>query len=1803
MKNLFKAQKDPRDENFAGFAVNFTTNPDGPSAPIPEEEGNIEQKIDKAMKSPLGFGVKELRFLEENENKMTAFQLKRFRNIAGYQISLARGKDMEDLPPRMLNHLVGSPLIKILPKRMQNQIVAEVDTQMRSLGNILSKNINNWSTFELSKVCVLYRRLRKNAVAKDGSRDGVFEDARKKIVAKAFKLMTKSITKSDEVYDVVEKKDNKIMTLEEKLLVMEIRRMFPREKSWAEKSKFYNWDKIAVNSITSMFSDPDKKTSLLVNPNMAFTWELLRDFLGENSGLDSAGSLQSQIITKIGEKELNKAFRTTEAIKFLQFAKNSRVFLPTHLQALQEIIDNEKNEETRFHKLLDLKDWEQYTEKYEDLEKLKSKKTKLEEKTLKFKQYGLESFFKLPKGGEERIKIENEWKKSGVVDVSQLGLIEKEYNSCKEGEEGVINKCWDEKFSSWIDKGAAALETVKNDQISDLKLQQAKELAKISNLDEADRPNYIATIKGNYRKKIEKIEGIPAKLEEFKAAIPTTTTPEARNKKIEELNSFLHKNGAEVQEVEGFKEYKKEYGEFIESVREWDNKKIKISKEVPINGSLEEERKEILKDLDKIQEEVTRKTKSLEAYKAWGEILKDPKKVAEKATSAFIGNLNIRIRNNNLYAADFDVLWGDELTDPENPYYDELSEFRGKLSTIPSRGRIDEFREKFRGILGGIFDETTLPDIAHLNEGDDKFSPWYKELDNALSYDNIIARLKAEGFDLREKFESPQQISQLIDGAIRSYRDDIFAVVLSEADDLSPDEEKQFYAGWDRLHGGLHGAMDPTQVHQKHMSYEQSKLDTSAKIEDAHQVNLAYVEGLKKKAREETDPAKKAHYKEEADKLEESFAYRKQAYQSGGNFWGKDAEGNDKQFWAPGKDLLNELDLQTQGIAKEISKITNDLKRNIAEIAENFRGISQIKDPVDKRLRQSEAKRDLEELIGKWPGVRGKLQGKFSDMGTIITEVIPAGVAPDQFVNVILEVPEKMLKSFEATFHDLEKYAKKVDFKFTGEEPFWKIFADNFIKLENALNFQSGTMAKEGEFLDKYLEESNKTLEFLTKIQFFDDNSAEKDEFTKNYNEISSEFKADFAKYKESVDEVNSRLRRDIKRLDDQKFFEKYGLDKNYMEGMLNQHKSTSQQFSEMSSKFMHPGFLKDWIHRYDTSPQDRAEAITEMGDFRALRDHAKNAKEYATNMKKWITNYDDLSSQKDTKNYQKFSLYDLYAIVKQAIEVHERRWKRDSDKAVANIGMSFFGEESSWGKEFKQKAEESEEARVKEFETQYDEVAGWDLQEALYRVNDPDEAKALIRLLLKKGFMQWDDPKFWKTLERLSNGAVKFRDPEDRSLSSLEILEKVRNSCEFIWSRETFREWDTTLEGSLKTAIDGHAADFARYENDSNARTQILATMLKRWKNGDSTNVDPAKFECFIKLSFENGKMNGQPDQRFYFLIMGASTINPNTGRALLSRDVFMRMNKDFLVRYPHVDFFADKSSWKLDGRIVPKGTPGAREGGGWVYDDYIKWGEMLSDSGNSFDPRTGEAKENTLDFFYQVVHASGDARSRVNRMDRFADKEGDHDDAKSFFMEWDQTKVADHLSKSSDGANKSSADFWRTYLAGFPVYMEQMKKYIKDGDSRYGNVEYWNVEKKRALMEVGERLKTALTVTQTLQGNGNLGEKRGSMVLERSQWNKAGGGFSYSAKDAKENINSFMRGVFDETDGGGELNDILDYMGVDVSISFKDRDPVMEKKGITRKLKLLIDDNKSREIYFENTKAIETVLMNWTPPKNLEG
>ena len=550
--------------------------------------------------------------------------------------------------------------------------------------------------------------------------------------------------------------------------------------------------------------------------------------------------------------------------------------------------------------------------------------------------------------------------------------------------------------------------------------------------------------------------------------------------------------------------------------------------------------------------------------------------------------------------------------------------------------------------------------------------------------------------------------------------------------------------------------------------------------------------------------------------------------------------------------------------------------------------------------------------------------------------------------------------------------------------------------------------------------------------------------------------------------------------MNDEEFTNRYkGIPRESMEELLTGHDEQLEQFQKCSSKFLSPSFFNNWLRRYGSSPESRANALDEMSQFRSLDTWSHEARKQANGMEKWVEEWNN-GSDKTVRQYQRFSIYDIYALVKQAVEVNRRRWERNSERAVAEIGVSFFGRKSPWGKEFYRKSQEAEDARVKELQGEMDEDPWWKTQETLYETNDNDEAKACINLLIEKGVFKWDDQKLWKTFMRLSNNAVKFQE-KDKYLDFSEILEKCKNVIEFIWTRETFRQWDTTLESKIKSKEDEFSDDFQRLEHHETARAAFLSDVLKRWSRGDRSNTDPAKYGCFLRKSFEKGKMNGGPmyDSRWYFLIQGVKL-------GILSRDFFGRLNGELLGQMPFFDFFIDKSASKKDGRIVPHGTPGS-EKRAWRYEDYELWADMLHKEGEEYSVDT--ARKRTKEFFYEVILQSEEARARVERTVRNGTKTFDHDDAALFVAGLGVESVRQMLNKTSTDEDKYTPDFWRNLMSGYVPYFHGISKFIREGDAKYGveNVE-WQKMRKRNFEQVAEKMQAMLLVFHSVVGNINI-------------------------------------------------------------------------------------------------------------------
>ncbi|MCF7830456.1 hypothetical protein K9M41_00450 [Candidatus Gracilibacteria bacterium] len=894
------------------------------------------------------------------------------------------------------------------------------------------------------------------------------------------------------------------------------------------------------------------------------------------------------------------------------------------------------------------------------------------------------------------------------------------------------------------------------------------------------------------------------------------------------------------------------------------------------------------------------------------------------------------------------------------------------------------------------------------------------------------------------------------------------------------------------------------------------------------------------------------------------------------------------RLFIPGKNPLRKAEIQTREVKQDIFNSIKPLQRDLDKIRRGYLDLSTT-DPYYEKKKEA-LKQEVVTLLGDW-GIAGrKIRLQVKEMKEVCREIFSAETL---FAQTFFLSVENIINELDGIFAELKPLTQP-DTDFTGKGSLFERIEDGLNSIKYEVDFRDGFWAEQSKKADERQEALTKGAEKASEFGILQ----EREEGKKRYETKRTEFVKAFTDYRTSRDAIKKILETDIQKMSDEDFKKKFNISKEHAREVLDYQEGQNSKFKELWEKYGDTYFIDRWLERYDKSGEERVEALIDLGKLDEVTEAMKKSQIEAKNMVEWLEEYKKTKSHGARIKWTKFSIYDIYRVVAESFEKHSQNWKRDSDQAVTAIGATVLGTGNNFlgriGQRWKQAGEETENQRVKEYETQYETQDGWGIQRVLYRTRNKDEARACINLLSKKGFLKWDDPKLWETLNHLLGRKNFFHIPGDMDLTSEKILKKIEGACEIIWTRDYFRAWDGELESNLKRAREGFNHEFAIYENDPKARTEIMADMLKRWSQGETEKIDPAKFEGFLFESFRLGKMNGLTDQRFYFMIMGVATINPRTGQSLLSRDIFMRINGEFLARFPHVDFFADKSSPKYKGRIVPKGTPGAEERA-WNFSDYLEWAKMMGDGSGTYNPKEETAQKNSQKFFFQVIHMSPYGRDRVQRMQRMQGKEGDHDDAWAPFLEWTKAQTERHLHRLSDGAEKSSADYWRTFLSAFPVYMRHMDEYIRWGDSEWGSDAGWKDSREKLLFEVGERLRVGLTVVQAFLGNYiSYAQGERATIFGEDEWEKEGSDYSPSLKDSKKEINKMMEMFIDAT-GDTDMQkykDILDFEGYDYGTSPQQLkgNPEWEKMNILSENVLTKEKDGGR--YFRNTDVIERVL-----------
>ncbi len=1165
-------------------------------------------------------------------------------------------------------------------------------------------------------------------------------------------------------------------------------------------------------------------------------------------------------------------------------------------------------------------------------------------------------------------------------------------------------------------------------------------------------------------------------------------------------------------------DFEREYKNYQEEGRKLEKLKKDIEKRHQENHK--EKIEELNQKLAKLEKDYQEKADEENVVYGLLTYFEDPRKPAGDCWTKYFTDLENRISRHSLISDDLEVLWQDadelereylkkektleerdkntgeiirEAKETPKELSDEIKK-KAKLATS-FRNRVAEVllgadEGKNGGIVGKIKFDSTDPTAciqAVLDQLGNK--PLISEFEKIEGWDQLV--------------QNPQIKNEIVGAVRRHFRDRIFKALGEKL--LEGVDRDKFFNDL-RQHFGLHIYQQNENLLKGYQNYDRNQKGSIEAGEKARQEHEAIIHGLNEGRQKN---------------LKESL-----------NFVIGDMEEFDR--------ILNSASLQTQ-----------EIQKNIGSISEfGTTSLSLIQD----KLKSGElAKDEINQFATEWRQHRIRLDGYFAEIRSVFQELGLSKEFLDEFWKIRVN---PNLKQIEDGVAHLKSE------KLNGNEAFWGDFQKAFEGLQTNFDFEAGFLRDLSNDKKADLAQHPKNVEHLKGWGFFDEPDEEgltgEAKAKKSFENTRDEFNAKFQEFSQNIDQIKKKIHKDLK-LSEDDFMEKYGNSKEYATGLLAGYDDFYAHFKEMWEKFQQPDFFSEWLKRYngdlpeikaesdpikkeDLMTRSRANAIDEFSDWKNITEDIEKINNHSRESKDWLDSYSDWNKQKwksRVPQLQWVSLRAIYEVFKQGFEAYEKRRKRREDKMVGNMGRMVFGD-SKLGREFLRQAQNSEKERVDELKGAYQNEDGWNIRKILYKSDDPDEVRACIELLNERGFLMWDDPKLLAVFNRISRTNI-FQIPEDVGIETNELRSKVKRACETIWlsGGNLFREWDGAINGNMEKARGTFKQEFDAMQNEPGARQRILGNMLQNWKRGKMDQVAPSKYEAFIYMAFENGRMNGQPDPRWYYLIMGLTVKNPKTGQAIISRDFIDRLTNNLMSAVPYFDFFMDVTSYKKDGKIVPKNTKGA-ESRPWNMNDFMVWGKMMGMAEESeFHFKGAQAQRGTSDFFYKTILASEVARGRADRTQTSSRGAADHDDGAMFSAGWDFGAVNQQLVLESHASQKFTSDFWRRFLAGYDIYFRQTYEYLEQGDKEYGANPDWLAMKEIRLKEVGNRLKAAFATTQTLAGNYFRDSDR-VLIFDENNWNTEST-YAAPAMKARSKIHNFMGRMLDNIGEKDKYEDVL--------------------------------------------------------------
>ncbi|MFH0820996.1 MAG: hypothetical protein V1908_04435, partial [Candidatus Peregrinibacteria bacterium] len=233
-------------------------------------------------------------------------------------------------------------------------------------------------------------------------------------------------------------------------------------------------------------------------------------------------------------------------------------------------------------------------------------------------------------------------------------------------------------------------------------------------------------------------------------------------------------------------------------------------------------------------------------------------------------------------------------------------------------------------------------------------------------------------------------------------------------------------------------------------------------------------------------------------------------------------------------------------------------------------------------------------------------------------------------------------------------------------------------------------------------------------------------------------------------------------------------------------------------------------------------------------------------------------------------SITDIIKAGKDVVEFFKREHERKEGENAARLGMALFGN-TDLARESKAQYYKAEEHNVEEWQKRYEHLDAWELMEIIDGIAESPipskhQMKALLRILAKKGRIDWRHEGLWKALNKMQT-AVHFTPGDQVMLHNPTLMrQKLHTALGKIWDFDEFLK----LNRENEDAYEGNKKKFEPIMDAiQDQLTLKMEQLLKKHReNPHHSRVSPEEYEEALIYAIEKGKSNAEAVM--FYLIVG---------------------------------------------------------------------------------------------------------------------------------------------------------------------------------------------------------------------------------------------------------------------------------------------------------------------------------------------